>query len=927
MTLSSHPMAAALVEYGESKGVQPKPEDVEEFQIFPGEGISGEIGGKNIFVGNKRIAVRAGCKTVPSLEESKAAGSTIGYVLDGPRAVGIFSLSDTIRTGVSQAIDKLKSLGIRTAVLTGDSVAAAIHVQEQLKHAIGAVHAELLPEDKMKIIKELKREGPTAMVGDGMNDAPALATADIGISMGISGSAVATETGHITLMSNDIRRIPQSIRLAKTTRRKIFQNVAFSIITKLAILIVAFTGHPIIWAAVLSDVGTCLLVISNSMLVLRGGKEKEAGCSRLSENQSNGPPGCCRGEGACGADDRPPADKPRQCCLNGCQSSLPNENKEIVESNSSCGTRSCRGSSKPDSNGCQSGLCTGEKEMVESDSCQARSCCGGSKDMMPSSNGCQSSLCTGEKVGKEVVEADSSSKSRCCRGNSNMPSLNGCCSGEKVEKEIVESDSCPARSCCGGSSLIPSSNGCQSSLCSGEKVEKEIVEADSCRARSCCGSSKDIMPSSLCCEEKVEKEIVEADSCQARSCCGSSKDIMPSSLCCGEKVEKEIAEADSCRSLSCCASPKDITPSSLCRGEKVEKEIAEADSCGSRSCCGSSKDIMPSSLCCEEKVEKEIVEADSCRARSCCESSKDMMMPGSNGCQSSVCSGENFGKEIIESDSCQSRSCCGASASKDIMPSSDGCQSNLCGGEKVIIESDSCRAGSCCGSSKDMLPSSNGCQSTLRSGEKVEKEIVESDSCRVPSCCGSSKDIIPSLSIGCQSSPCTGDKELVESDICCGSSKAMMPCSDGRQSSLCSGEKESVRPDSGGARSCCGNSKDKMPQTPAVHSHSTCGEPGHVDGGDGSHASGEGHHHVISILGESDGPDHKLGHCRRVECQVEVRPSRSCCSRGDGAHVLKHACAAAVCMAHGSKMGHQEGADVGEFRARLRALLVTAQPT
>lgn len=136
------------------------------------------------------------------------------------------------------------------------------------------VHAELLPEDKAKIIKQFQKESKIAMVGDGLNDAPALATADIGISMGVSGSALANETGHVILMSNDIRKIPVAVRLARKTRRKIFENIFISVMTKAAIIALAIAGHPLVWAAVLADVGTCLLVIFNSMLLLQGTTSK-----------------------------------------------------------------------------------------------------------------------------------------------------------------------------------------------------------------------------------------------------------------------------------------------------------------------------------------------------------------------------------------------------------------------------------------------------------------------------------------------------------------------------------------------------------------------------------------------------------------------------------------------------------------------------
>ncbi|XVF34139.1 hypothetical protein REPUB_Repub18cG0032700 [Reevesia pubescens] len=288
---SSHPMAAALVEYGRSHSIEPKPETVEDYLSFPGEGIYGRIDGRDIYIGSRKISVRAH-GTVPSLEGNMMEGKTIGYVFWGATPAGIFSLSDACRTGVADAVNELKSMGIKTAMLTGDNQAAAIHVQEQLGNRLDVVHAELLPEGKARIIKEFKKEGPTAMIGDGVNDAPALATADIGISMGISGSALTTETGHVILMSNDIRKIPKAIQLARKAHRKVIENVILSISTKTAILALAFAGHPLVWAAVLADVGTCLLVICNSMLLLRGTHKHGGKCCKSSAASHTDKHGC-----------------------------------------------------------------------------------------------------------------------------------------------------------------------------------------------------------------------------------------------------------------------------------------------------------------------------------------------------------------------------------------------------------------------------------------------------------------------------------------------------------------------------------------------------------------------------------------------------------------------------------------------------------
>ncbi|KAJ7979423.1 Cadmium/zinc-transporting ATPase 3 [Quillaja saponaria] len=279
---SSHPMAAAIVDYGRSLSIEPKPEEVKEFQNFPGEGIYGKIDGKDVYIGNRRISIRAGSDTVPTLRGDTKEGMTIGYIYLGTIPAGIFALSDACRSGVVEAIGELKLLGIKTAMLTGDSHAAAMEAQDQLRGALELIHAELLPEDKVKLISSFKKEGSTAMIGDGLNDAPALATADIGISMGISGSALASETSNVILMSNDIRKIPKAIRLARKAHRKVIENIILSISTKAVILGLAFAGHPLVWAAVIADVGTCLLVIFNSMLLLHGRHRHQGKCCKSS---------------------------------------------------------------------------------------------------------------------------------------------------------------------------------------------------------------------------------------------------------------------------------------------------------------------------------------------------------------------------------------------------------------------------------------------------------------------------------------------------------------------------------------------------------------------------------------------------------------------------------------------------------------------
>ncbi|XP_039009681.1 cadmium/zinc-transporting ATPase HMA2-like isoform X2 [Hibiscus syriacus] len=347
---SSHPMAAALVEYGRSHSIEPEPETVEDYQNFPGEGIYGRIDGRDIYIGSRKVSERAH-GTAPILKGNMMEGKTIGYVFCGANPAGIFSLSDACRTGAGEAVNELKSMGIKTALLTGDNQATAMHVQEQLGNSLDVIYAELLPEDKARRIKEFKKEGPTAMIGDGINDAPALATADIGISMGISGSALATETGHVILMSNDIRKIPKAIQLARKAQSKVIQNVILSIGTKVAILALAFAGHPLVWAAVLADVGTCLLVIFNSMLLLQGTHKHAGKCCKSSAKSHMDKHGCktshCHSSHNArhGNVDKKvrKACEPQQCSSSSCASRCQSSNSKSHSSSNSCGSGKCLG--------------------------------------------------------------------------------------------------------------------------------------------------------------------------------------------------------------------------------------------------------------------------------------------------------------------------------------------------------------------------------------------------------------------------------------------------------------------------------------------------------------------------------------------------------------------------------------------------------
>nr|VDD48501.1 unnamed protein product [Brassica oleracea] len=472
---SSHPMAAALLDYAKSVSVEPKPESVEDYQNFPGEGIFGKIDGKEVYIGNKRIASRAGCSSVPDIDVDTKGGKTVGYVYLGETLAGVFNLSDACRSGVAQAMKELKSMGIKTAMLTGDNQASAMHAQEQLGNVMDVVHAELLPEGKSQIIKEFKREGPTAMVGDGLNDAPALATADIGISMGVSGSALATETGHIILMSNDIRRIPQAIRLARRGKRKVVENVVLSITMKGAILALAFAGHPLIWAAVLADVGTCLLVILNSMLLLRDEHVPGGKCHRAE-----------KGEGDVVGDME--AGLLPKHCKSGC---CGKEKQEVVMK-----------PAKTSSGHGHSGCCDKKHKddvMIVRKSCESR-CCGDKIQQQPNQ----------DEVKQSCHNKAGECESRCC-GDKKQPDqdeVKQSCHNEGGNLEEIRLD-ISVKGCCSRAGADP-------------VVASLKVKSDGHCESSCCESSRKGNNEEACCEvETNESKCSSRERSHSHSHCHS----------------------------------------------------------------------------------------------------------------------------------------------------------------------------------------------------------------------------------------------------------------------------------------------------------------------------------------------------------------------------------------------------------------------
>jgi Cd2+/Zn2+-exporting ATPase len=267
---SEHPLAEAFVAAARKQGNSRLPA-VQEFEALPGRGVRGVVEGSAYLLGNPgllhshRIELNGARE---HLERVEALGKTAVMLANAQQPLGIIVLSDTPRADLAQTVRELESLGIEyQAMLTGDNPQVARSVAEAV--GLHEYKASLLPEQKLTLVKEFQRRfGVVAMVGDGVNDAPALAAANIGIVMGAAGSDTAMETADVALMADDLTRLPVLIRLSRRTKAIIFQNVAFSLLTKAILLGAAvFVGIPL-WLAVMGDVGVSLLVTLNALRLM-----------------------------------------------------------------------------------------------------------------------------------------------------------------------------------------------------------------------------------------------------------------------------------------------------------------------------------------------------------------------------------------------------------------------------------------------------------------------------------------------------------------------------------------------------------------------------------------------------------------------------------------------------------------------------------
>ncbi|WQG59682.1 heavy metal translocating P-type ATPase [Pseudomonas sp. RTB3] len=266
---SDHPVSQAIAKASAEQSLTLH--EVQAFEALAGRGVRGDINGQTYHLGNHRLVEDLGLCS-PELEEKLFAlekqGKSVVLLLDASGPLALFAVADTVKDSSREAIRQLHELGIKTLMLTGDNTYTAQAIAAQV--GIDQAQGDLLPTDKLQAIETLYQQGHrVGMVGDGINDAPALARAEIGFAMAAAGTDTAIETADVALMDDDLRKIPAFIRLSRQTSRILKQNIALALVIKAIFLIVTFAGMATMWMAVFADMGVSLLVVFNGLRLLR----------------------------------------------------------------------------------------------------------------------------------------------------------------------------------------------------------------------------------------------------------------------------------------------------------------------------------------------------------------------------------------------------------------------------------------------------------------------------------------------------------------------------------------------------------------------------------------------------------------------------------------------------------------------------------
>ncbi|MCE1191537.1 MAG: heavy metal translocating P-type ATPase [Acidovorax sp.] len=275
---SDHPVSRAIAQglhdTAGSAAEQAGPA-VQGFTALAGRGVQGQVDGRTLVLGNHRLIEERGLCS-PALEARLAAheqqGRTVTLLADGAEVLAVLAVADTIKPSSREAVAQLRALGVATVMLTGDNATTARTIAHEA--GLDEARGNLLPEEKLAAIEALQAQhgAHVAMVGDGINDAPALARADIGFAMGGAGTDTAMEAADVVIMNDDLRRIPEVIRLSRHTRGVLVQNIVIALGIKAVFLVLAVAGHASMWMAVFADMGASLIVVANGLRLLRGAR-------------------------------------------------------------------------------------------------------------------------------------------------------------------------------------------------------------------------------------------------------------------------------------------------------------------------------------------------------------------------------------------------------------------------------------------------------------------------------------------------------------------------------------------------------------------------------------------------------------------------------------------------------------------------------
>lgn len=266
---SDHPVSQAIARKAASDALTVLP--VANLQAIPGQGVRGQVDAQEYWLGNLRLARALGhgqdSVAMQRLADLEGQGKTVVMLMSQQAVLALFAVADTVKQTSLEAVTQLHALGVKTLMLTGDNEHTAATIAAQV--GIDAFHGNQLPEDKLRAVEALTAQGTVGMVGDGINDAPALARADIGFAMGAMGTDTAIETADVALMDDDLRKIPAFIRLSRATRRILVQNIVLALGIKAVFLVLTMAGSGTMWMAVFADVGASLLVVANGLRLLR----------------------------------------------------------------------------------------------------------------------------------------------------------------------------------------------------------------------------------------------------------------------------------------------------------------------------------------------------------------------------------------------------------------------------------------------------------------------------------------------------------------------------------------------------------------------------------------------------------------------------------------------------------------------------------